>query len=149
MATVRREVRIDAPPDAAWRLVTDPAAIARWFPGVVDVALGEDADGPVRTVEFATGLRAVERIVTNDPTLRRFQYRIVGMGFRSHLGTVDVIDLGDDTSLVVHGTDASPDVMALIIGGAAGAGLETLRTIAEATVRSDGAPAGTPVEVVV
>ena len=38
-----------------------------------------------------------EEIVTNDPIQRRFQYRITAPMFRDHLGTIDVIDLGDGT----------------------------------------------------
>jgi uncharacterized protein YndB with AHSA1/START domain len=126
MATVRRELRIDRPAEEVWSVVSDAAAIHRWFPGIVAAELDEDERGPVRIVETASGFRLVERIVTNDPILRRFQYRIEGGAFREHLGTVDVIDLRDGTALVVYGTDAEPAVMALVIGGAAGVALERL-----------------------
>ena len=126
MATVRRELRIDRPAEEVWAVVGDAGAIHHWFPGIVDAELDEDEHGPVRIVETASGFRLVERIVTNDPILRRFQYRIEGGAFREHLGTVDVIDLHDGTSLAVYGTDAEPAVMALVIGGAAGVALERL-----------------------
>ena len=42
----------------------------------------------------------------------------------STCGTIDVIDLGDGTCLVVYATDADPATMALVIGGAAGSALE-------------------------
>ena len=61
-----------------------------------------------------------EEIVTNDPIQRRFQYRITAPIVRNHLGTIDVFDLGDGTSLVSYATDCEPDAMALIIGGATG-----------------------------
>ena len=51
--------------------------------------------------------------------------------FKEHLGTVDVIDLGDGTCLGVYSTDAMPDVMALVIGGASGVALENIRSLAE------------------
>ena len=107
-------------------MVGDVEGVHRWFPGIVAATLGEDEAGELRTVETASGFRLVERIITNDPVLRRFQYRIEGGAFREHLGTIDVIDLDDGTSLVVYGTDAEPDVLALVIGGAAGAGLERI-----------------------
>ena len=47
--------------------------------------------------------------------------------FREHLSTLDVIDLGDGTSLVVYSADADPSTMALVIAGAAGNALEHLR----------------------
>ncbi len=44
-----------------------------------------------------------------------------------HLSTLDVHDLGDGTSLAVYSADADPATMALIIAGAAGSALESLR----------------------
>ena len=45
----------------------------------------------------------------------------------SHLGTIDVFDLGDGRSLVSYSTDAEPDALALMIGGATGNALHELR----------------------
>lgn len=142
MASIRREIRIARSTDEIWAIVGDPTTVHLWFPGIVASTVTEDEDGVSRTVELGTGLRLVERIVTNDPLARRFQYRITGGVFREHLSTIDVIDLGDGTSLVVYGTDAVPAVMGLVIGGASGVALENL----ERLVESGGAvtPAGTP-----
>ena len=60
-----------------------------------------------------------------------FGRRIAGGAFKEHLGTVDVIDLGDGTCLGVYSTDALPDVMALVIGGATGDALENIKALAE------------------
>ena len=49
-----------------------------------------------------------EQLLTVDPVLRRFQYRITAPMFKEHLGTLDVHDLEDGTSLVVYSTDAEP-----------------------------------------
>ena len=54
---------------------------------------------------------------------------------REHLATLDVIDLGDGTSLAVYAVDAVPDTMALILGGAAGNALEHLAAMLERTER--------------
>jgi len=48
---------------------------------------------------------------------------------KSHLGTVDVIPDGPSRCVVVYSTDLDPEVMALMIAGAAGAGLERLQEI--------------------
>ena len=114
-----------------WALVSDAGAIHRWFPGIFASSVHHDGDGSYRTVELGSGATLTERIVTNDPVLRRFQYRITGAAFREHLGTVDVHDLGDGTCLAVYGTDAVPDVMALVIGGATGVALEHLAELVE------------------
>lgn len=127
MATVRREVRIDAPADEVWAMLGDPAAIPKWFPGIVDATV----DGKTRVITTASGLPIPEEIVTLDPLLRRFQYRVQLPVVRSHLGTIDVFDLGDGTSLVSYGTDAEPDTFALVIGGATGPALEQLKRLLE------------------
>ena len=114
---------MDHTADEVWATITDPGTIHEWFPGIV----ASEVDGDTRTIHLGSGIPMVEDIVTNDPIARRFQYRINGGFLRSHLGTVDVHDLGDDTCLAVYSTDAEPDVMALVIGGATGEALHELR----------------------
>lgn len=128
MGSVRREVRIARPADEVWAVVGDPARIPEWFPGIVEATV----DGTSRVITTASGLPMPEEIITNDPVLRRFQYRLATPLVQHHLGTIDVFDLGDGTSLVAYATDAEPDVLALVIGGAAGAGLRHLRDRLEA-----------------
>ena len=127
MATVRRHVRINRPAADVWAILGDAAALPRWFPGIVDAKV----DGVIRVVTTGTGLPMPEEIITCDPLLRRFQYRITAPMFRHHLSTIDVIDLDDGTTLAVYAVDAEPSVLALTIGGAAGAGLEALKTMLE------------------
>lgn len=126
---MRREVRIARPAADVWALVGDPARLHEWFPGFVATAV----DGMHRIATTASGLPLPEEILTVDPILRRFQYRLVAPIVQHHLGTVDVFDLGDGTSLVAYATDAEPQAMALVIGGATGAALAELRRILETT----------------
>lgn len=123
MATVRRETRIRRAADDVWALAGDPARLHEWFPGMV----ASTVDGSTRTVTTATGIEMPEEILTVDPILRRFRYRITSPIVQQHLGVIDVFDLGDDSSLVSYSTDAEPDAMALIIGGATGGALAELR----------------------
>lgn len=122
--TVRREVRINCPADKVWALVGDAVRIPEWFPGIVDAVV----DGDTRTITTGSGMQMPEQFFA-DPLQRRFQYRITGM--KEHVSTLDVIDLGDDTCLVVYSVDADPNTMALVIGGAAGNALEHLRSLME------------------
>ena len=86
--------------------------------------------GDKRWIDLAGGLRFEEDIVTLDHDLRRFQYSIVNNPIiKKHLGTVDVIPDGADRCVVVYSTDLDPEVMALIIAGGAGAGLDRLHDI--------------------
>ena len=128
-ASVRRQVRIARAPDDVWAIVGDPARIAEWFPGIESATV----DGDSRTIVTGSGLPMPEQIVTCDPLQRRFQYRITGPMFKEHLSTLDVLDLGDGTSLVVYAADAAPSTMALVIAGAAGNALDHLRSMMEGT----------------
>lgn len=131
MASIRRELRIGRPAAQVWPLIGEPGRIHEWFPGIETSTVEQTEEGVTRTVTLRTGIPLVELVVTNDPIAHRFQYRITGGVFRSHLGTVDLIDLGDDTCLGVYSTDATPDVMALVIGGATGVALENIKALAE------------------
>ncbi len=127
-ASIRREVRITGSADEIWAVAGDPARLTEWFPGVVAC----EVDGDTRTVTAGAGRAMTEQIVTIDRLQRRFQYRITTPMFRQHLGTVDVVDLGDGTCMVVYGTDAEPAMLALAVGGATGQALTNLRALVEA-----------------
>ena len=120
--TIRHDVRLRCAPDEVWALVGDPARLAEWFPGIDSCTV----DGDQRVVVTRSGLPIPEQLLTVDARLRRFQYRIVGPIVKEHLGTVDVHDLGDGSSLVVYSTDADPAALSLVIGGAARAALANL-----------------------
>ena len=132
MATIRRELRVDRPADDVWALVGDPARIHEWFPGMV----ASSVEGTTRTITTASGFEMPEEILTIDAVQRRFRYRITSPIVQDHLGVIDVFDLGDRTSLVAYSTDAEPDAMALMIGGATGAALAELRDQLESHPRA-------------
>lgn len=121
-ASIRHQVAIDRPAGEVWAVVGRADLLHLWFPGVVECRV----EGQRRTITVATGLSLDEEIVTHDDLQRRFQYRILGGMFREHLGTIDVLDLGDGTCLVTYATDADPATMALVIGGGTGAALDQL-----------------------
>jgi hypothetical protein len=125
--SVRRQVRIARSPDDVWAFIGDPSRIQEWFPGIVSSTV----DGTTRVIVTGSGLPMPEEIVTLDAIQRRFQYRITAPMFREHLSTLDVLDLGDGTSLVVYAADANPATMALVIAGAAGNALEHLKDMME------------------
>ncbi len=127
MASLRYEVRIAASADVVWDIVRDPASIPNWFPGIVAAVV----EGTTRTVTLATGLAIAEELLTVDSLQRRFAYRITSPPYRSHLGTIDVIELGEDDSLCVYSTTAEPDTLALIVGGATAGALDSIQRIAE------------------
>lgn len=119
---MRHQTRLVCSPDLVWELVGDPTRLIEWFPGISSCVIR----GTERVVTMGSGLAMPEQILTVDDALRRMQYRITAPLFREHLGTIDVHDLDDGTTLVVYSTDAEPAVLALVIGGAARAGLARL-----------------------
>lgn len=127
MATLRTHLTIDRPADAVWSVVSDAGNISAWFPAVKTSTATSDA----RECELADGSPLTEEIITNDPELRRFQYRITGgMPVESHLGTVDVIDNGENT-LVVYSTEITPDSLADVLGPAVEDGVHGLKEYCE------------------
>lgn len=127
MATVRHHVVVDVPAATAWALLGDPSRVSEWFPGIT----GCDLDGTARTVHLATGLSMPEELVTVDALQRRFQYSLRVPMVRSHLSTLDVLELDDGRCCCVYGVDADPPVMALVIGGAAAEGLSRAKAALE------------------
>jgi Polyketide cyclase / dehydrase and lipid transport len=128
MASLRHERRIAAAADAVWDVVRRPESIPNWFPGVVSCTV----EGNHRTITTATGLEIHEEILTIDPTIRRFAYRITAAPYRFHLGVIDVIELGANDSLCVYSTTAEPDPLALLIAGGTLGALEVIQRLAEA-----------------
>jgi hypothetical protein len=133
LGSARHHIRIARSAAAVWDLVGDPARLHEWFPGVTSC----EVDGTNRLITLGSGLSMPEEILVNDPIQRRFQYRINAPLFRYHRGTIDVLDLGDDTCVVVYSTDADPRTMALTIGSATAGALDELKRQMEPAV--DGA----------
>ena len=127
VATVRYERRIKASPDTVWNLVRDPRSIPEWFPGITSC----DVEGKVRTIHLANGISMPEEIIISDDLLRRFAYRVTSPLYRSHLGTIDVIEIGPKDSLCIYSTTAEPDVLALVIGGGSAGALDEIQRLAE------------------
>ena len=120
--SVRHAIRLACSPDTVWELLGDPTRIPEWFPGIESCTV----EGDVRVIVTRSGLPMPEHLLTVDPVLRRIQYRITAPMFKEHLGTLDVHDLHDGSSLVVFSTDADPAPLALVIGGAGRAALQGL-----------------------
>ena len=123
--SARHAVRLSCPPDAVWALLGAPERVHEWFPGIVSCTV----EGDRRDILTGSGIPMPEQVLTADPVLRRLQYRITAPMFAEHLSTIDVLDLGDGTCLAVYSVDADPAPLALVIAGAARAGLEGLAAL--------------------
>ncbi len=123
LGSLRHQIRIHKPVDDVWTLAGDPARLHEWFPGVTSCTVV----GTTRTIVTDAGFAMPEEILVNDAVQRRFQYRLTLPIFKFHRGTIDAIDLGDETTLVVYSTEADPRAMALTIAGATAGALDELK----------------------
>jgi len=121
MASIRKEIRLNVPPQDVWDAVRDVGAVhKRLCPGVLtDAHLEKDA----RVVTFANGLTIRELIVDLDDEARRFVWAAVGQPLTHHNASMQVLEDGDRGSRLVWTTDILPngikgDIQALIDQGA-------------------------------
>jgi Polyketide cyclase / dehydrase and lipid transport len=107
MASIRKEIVIDADPDAVWDAVRDFGALhVRLAPGfVTDCHL----DGTDRIVTFFTGTVLRERLVARDDETRRLVWAIIDGPYSHHNGAVEVTALDDGRTRYVWTTDVLPD----------------------------------------
>jgi carbon monoxide dehydrogenase subunit G len=106
MASIRKEIQIDAPPEKVWDAVRDFGALhERLVPGfVTDCRM----DGEDRIVTFATGAVMREVLIDLDDEQRRLAWSIVDGPYRHHNGVVQVLP-GESGSRFVWRTDLLAD----------------------------------------
>jgi Polyketide cyclase / dehydrase and lipid transport len=134
MASIIKQIEIDAPADAVWDAVRDFAAIhRRLVPGFVTEAEMEGDD--VRAITFFNGSRARERVVTIDDERRRLVYTVIESGLAaSHdNSSAEVVDLGDRTCRFIWVKDVLPDTIAPIVNGLMERGITIIKATMEAT----------------
>ncbi len=114
MASIRKEILIDAPPGDVWDALRDWGAIhRRLVPGfVVDARL----DGEDRIVTFFNGFEAREVLVDLDDEARRLVWSLVDGPYTHHNGAAQVFDEGEDRSRFVWTADLLPDAAAAQTG---------------------------------
>jgi carbon monoxide dehydrogenase subunit G len=130
MASIRKEIVIDAPADKIWDVVRDVGAVhRRMAPGfVVDTRLEEGA----RVVTFANGLVARELIVDVDDAARRLVWAVVGSPrLTHHNASMQAFADGEHRSRVVWIADLLPNEIAGHIAGMMDGGLATMKKTLE------------------
>ena len=98
MASIRKEILVNARPEYVWDALRDVGALhTRVVPGfVVDTRLEEGA----RIVTFGNGMVARELIVDVDDEARRVVWAVVGGRFTHHNASVQVFPDGAGSRLV-------------------------------------------------
>ncbi len=127
MASIRREVTIDASADTAWDALADIGALhTRLVPGfVTDCRL--EGEGEARVVTFANGVVARELIVDVNPQERRVAWSAVGGRLTHHNASAQVLGHGEMQCRIVWIADLLPHEMAPAIAGMIEQGLAAMK----------------------
>ncbi len=125
-------IDVEAPPDVAWSVVGDVAAVPRWFTKYVECAI----DGDLRTLRSAEGAELVERLLERDDGARTYAYTVIaGPPLKSHWASFAVTASGAGSTITWHTRaeflDGSIDTEDRLAAGQH-AGLERLKVLCEA-----------------
>src|SRR4051812_26800137 len=109
MASIIKDILIDAPADAVWDAVADFGAVhTRFAPGfVTNVELVEGA----RMVTFGDGMVAKELFLGVDHEKRRLAYSVQSERLAHHSASFQVVDEGAGKCRLIWIADVLPDAM--------------------------------------
>ena len=110
MASIHKDIIIDARPADVWDAVRDFGALhQRLVPGfVTDTRL----DGDARIVTFANGMVARELLVDCDDARRRLVYAVISERVKQHSASVQVTAEADGRSRLAWTVDVLPHEIA-------------------------------------
>jgi carbon monoxide dehydrogenase subunit G len=133
MASIHKDIPINADSDRVWAAVRDFGAVHLLAPGfVVDTRLEDGA----RIVTFANGNVARELLVDCDEARRRLVYAIVSERVTHYSASVQVFDDGSARSRVSWIVDVLPNDIAPYISGQMDLGVAAMQGAFEAAVQS-------------
>ena len=132
MASIRKEIQIDANPEDVWAAVRDWGALhERLVPGfVVDTRL----DGEDRIVTFANGTVLREMLVDLDDEARRLVWSVIDGPYTHHNASAQVFSDGEDGARFVWTADLLPNELVAPTGEAMGQGTNVVKKTLEAQV---------------
>lgn len=138
MASIRRTILVDVPPERVWDAVRDVGALhSRLVPGfVVDTRL----EPGLRVVTFASGRVLRERTVACDDAGRRLVWAIEDPWLSHHNGALEVEDAGAGAARVTWTADLLPDERAPEVARLMEHGLGIMRATLEAGRQTGQAP---------
>jgi len=129
MASIRREILIQASGEQLWDALRDVGALhTRLVPGFVTECR---FDGVGRDITFANGMKARELIVDVDDSAWRVAWTAVGGPLTHHNASAQVFEEGEDACRVVWVADLLPHEMAPAIAQMIETGLAAMRRHAE------------------
>lgn len=130
MASIRREIRIDAAPEKVWDAVRDIGNIhKRLVPGfVADCRMeGDDA----RIVTFGNGMVVKEIIVDRDDAARRLCWSAKSERMTHHNASMQIFANGANGTKAVWIADLLPNKAAPAIGAMIDQGMDAMKKTLE------------------
>jgi hypothetical protein len=110
MASIHKDIPIDAHADDVWAAVRDFGAVhQRLVPGFV---LDARLDGDARIVSFANGTVARELLVDCDDARRRLVYAVISERIKQHSASVQVTADGAARARLIWTVDVLPNDIA-------------------------------------
>jgi polyketide cyclase/dehydrase/lipid transport protein len=130
MASIRKQVHIDAPVTLVWGALREVGALhTKLVPGfVTDTRM----DGNARIVTFGNGMTAREEIVSVDDQRHRVCWAILDEPFQ-HYSAAAWVEADGDGSKFVWTADLLPNEMAGRVEEMMTAGIEVVRKTMEST----------------
>jgi len=110
MASIQKDIIIDATPADVWDAVRDFHAVhRRLVPGFV---LESKPDGDARIVTFSNGTVARELLVDCDDAKRRLVYAVISERLKQHSASVQIFADGDNRTRLSWIVDVLPHEVA-------------------------------------
>jgi carbon monoxide dehydrogenase subunit G len=124
MATLHKEVHIDACPEVIWDAARDIGALhTRLVPGFV---VNTQVEGTARIVTFGNGMVVREQIISVDDHRRRLAWTAIGGRATHYNAVLEVLADGSGTR-VVWVIDLLPDEMAEPVAAMQESGLTAMK----------------------
>ena len=136
MASIRKEMMIDAPADHVWAAIRDVGAVHTRF--AQQMVLNTELDGDSRLVTFANGEVVRERIVDVDDEARRLAYAAVEWRTTHHNASFQVVPDGNDRCRLVWIADLLPNALADLVNGYMEQGCAAIKRTLESHHRAAG-----------
>jgi len=115
MASIHRDIAINARAEDVWAAVRDFGAVHRRLaPGFV---LDAQLEGDARIVTFANGSVAREVLVDCDDTRRRLVYAVISERVKHYNASVQVVADGETRARLIWIVDLLPNDIAPYIAG--------------------------------
>lgn len=130
MATIRKEMKLNAPLDKVWSALADFQHVhTRLAPGFVGDSKPEGEN--VRSIKFANGSTVKETLVTLDQERHRLVYVVTSERIAHHNASAEITEDGADRCRFIWTTDILPDDLAPYIDSQMTEGAKAMKSALE------------------